>query len=123
MEYHRGDRYLSEIEFSIEGLQMLCSTRAIVKGHIPQPHPRNIYSNLCCYGRTTVVAGLCDAGVPVCLQDFLFLRIPRTRMRERKGEGRKVFSNGLVHETRVQWATSRCHTPGERGYTRRTIPV
>ena len=50
---------------------MLCSTRAIVKGHIPQPHPRNIYSYLCCYGRTTVVAGLCDAGVPVCLPRFL----------------------------------------------------
>ena len=45
----------------------------IVKGHIPQPHPRNIYSSLCCYGCTTVVTGLRDAGVPVCLQDFSFL--------------------------------------------------
>ena len=72
MEYHRDDRYLCEIEVLLV-LDKGPADAQFHEGHVPQPHPRNIYSYLCCYGRTTVVAGLRDAGVPVCLQDFSFL--------------------------------------------------
>ena len=73
MEYHRDDRYLSEIEVLLV-LDKGPADAQFHEGHSQGPYPTaSPTKHLQLSGRTTVVAGLCDAGVPVCLQDFSFL--------------------------------------------------